>query len=138
MSTGNGDELPRYLRLSRILEPRTARQRRRERSRYRDYLHQLRAVQERIFQATVERGLERAFTRLAVSDSPEVAQGRGNTPPITSVAEPQLAVAFVDPFLPKWATPLADQQQMDGGKRSEDSELAQGEMQKEQRTVIEH
>ncbi|AAF07337.1 Rev protein [Simian immunodeficiency virus] len=136
MSTGPEGELPTYLKLSRILEPRTARQRRRDRERQRKHLHQLRAVQERIFQATVERGLERAFTGLTVCDSPEVAEGVGNTAPHPRVAIPHLAGTYSDPFLPPWATSLANPQQIPGGECSENCELDQEQEQKEQRRAI--
>ncbi|AAF07329.1 Rev protein [Simian immunodeficiency virus] len=136
MSTGGEEELPRYLKISKILEPRTARQRRRDRERQRRHLHQLRTVQERIFHSTVERGLERAFTGLTVCDSPEVDQGIWNSSPQPCVAVPFVARPLSDPFLPTWATSLESQQRMDGGKRSEDCALELEQDQKEQKRHI--
>nr|AAF07321.1 Rev protein [Simian immunodeficiency virus] len=136
MSTGGEKESPRYLKISKILEPRTARQRRRDRERQRKHLHQLRTVQERIFHSTVERGLERAFTRLTVCDSPEVDQGLWNSSPQPCVAVPFVARPFSDPFLPTWATSSESLQQTGGGKRSEDCELELEQDQKEQKRHI--
>ncbi|AAD39757.1 Rev protein [Simian immunodeficiency virus] len=121
MSTGD-DSINQYLRISKRLYeglapgnlPQTHRQRRRRRDRERKNLHQLRAVQERIFATTLDSRLGRAFERLSVSDSSQVAESLGNSPSTKHLPPAKFLVAPTYDFLPSWATPLADPQRLAG------------------------
>nr|CBY88600.1 Rev protein [Simian immunodeficiency virus] len=144
MSTGG--DLNQYLKISRRLlegkqetglcvggsQSQTHRQRRRRRSRERRHIHQLRALQERIFTSTLDSGLGRAFTRLSVSDPPEVAEGLGNCPGPEHLFSRKLPAPPVCDFLPAWATPLENPQRLDGSAPCSSCALDQEHVQNQQ------